>query len=161
MLYATLRYIYKLEIALELMAFTKLSKEEWLKLSQAEKDFITLEFNKSVEQRKRIILYLTRGTALLCVLALFYIGYAQIAAVERTGNIYDKYGSNANCYLCGYQQLRKCECIYWEHGTSPDNMTDYKERLGEYNTQACKGFHVEDTPQGATRFDPILFNFTE
>lgn len=143
------------------MAFTKISKEEWLKLSQEEKDYLTLEFNKSVENRKRTILYMTRGTALLCVLALFYIGYAQVSMAEKTGNIYDKYGENANCYLCGYQELRKCECIYWEHGTTPDNITDYKQRLGEYNTQACKGLQALDTPEGATRFDPFILNITE
>ena len=143
------------------MAFTKISKEEWLKLSQEERDYLTLEFNKSVEKRKRNILYLTRGAAILCIFALFYIGYAQVRAVENIGSIYDKYGENANCYLCGYQELRKCECIYWEKGYTPDNMTDYKERLGIFNTQACKGFHVVNTPEGATRFDPWQINITE
>jgi hypothetical protein len=117
--------------------------------------------NKSVEKRKRTILYLTRGAAILCIFALFYIGYAQVRAVEHINGIYDTYGADANCYLCGYQELRKCECIYWEAGYTPDNMTDYKERLGEYNTQACKGIHVENSTTGAENFNPWIINITE
>jgi hypothetical protein len=40
-------------------------------------------------------------------------------------------------------------------------MTDYKERLGEYNTKACKGMHVLNTPEGATNFNPFKINLSD
>jgi hypothetical protein len=139
----------------------KISKEEWLKLSQEERDYITLKFNESIEKRKRIALYITRGIAIVCVLALFFIGYAQLQASITYGAVKDKYGKDAYCYLCGVESLRKCECIYWEHGYRPDNMTDYKERLGDYNIKACKGLHVSDTAEGATNFNPYQINLSD
>lgn len=140
------------------MSFVKVSKEEWLKLSQEERDYLTLEFNKSVEKRKRIVLAITRGIAVLCVLALLFIGYAQIEASRSYGQIKEKYGNDAYCYLCGVESLRKCECIYWEHGYKPDNITDYKERLGDYNVQVCKGLHMVNTAEGATNFNPWIID---
>jgi hypothetical protein len=139
----------------------KISKEEWLKLSQEERDYITLRFNETIEKRKRVALYVTRGIAIVCVLALFFIGYAQLQASISYGAVKDKYGKDAYCYLCGVESLRKCECIYWELGYRPDNMTDYQERLGEYNIQACKGLHALDTAEGATNFNPFKINLSD
>ena len=73
----------------------KIPKEEWLKLSQEERDYITLRFNESIEKRKRIALYVTRGIAIVCVLALFFIGYAQLQASITYGAVKDKYGEDA------------------------------------------------------------------
>lgn len=137
------------------MSFVKVSKEEWLKLSQEERDYLTLEFNKSVEKRKRIVFAITRGIAVFCVLALLFIGYAQIEASRSYGQIKEKYGKDAYCYLCGVESLRKCECIYWTHGYRPDNMTDYQERLGEYNTQVCKGLRMEEGNMPDKNFNPF------
>ncbi len=140
------------------MSFVKVSKEEWLKLSQEERDYLTLEFNKSVEKRKRIVLAITRGIAVFCVLALLFIGYAQIEASRSYGKVKEKYGNDAYCYLCGVESLRKCECIYWEHGYRPENITDYKDRLGEWNTKACKGLHMVKDAEGATNFNPFIID---
>lgn len=118
--------------------FKKVTKEEWLSLSQEERDYLTFEFNKSVESRKKIILYLTRGAAIFCIMALFYIGYAQVLAANNYGKIHDQYGKDAYCYLCGVESLRQCDCIYWENDFKPDNLTAYKISVGEYNIQQCQ-----------------------
>jgi hypothetical protein len=136
--------------------FKKVSKEEWFKMSQTERDYLTLQFNKSVESRKKTILWVTRGAAILCILALFYIGYAQLKAAENYGKIHDKYGKDAYCYLCGVESLRKCECVYWQLGYRPDNMTDYQKRMGEYNIKSCiAGPTVAEGAEGATNFNPF------
>lgn len=140
------------------MTFQKVSKEEWLKLSQEERDYLTLEFNRSVEKRKRIALFATRGIALFCVLVLIFIGYAQIEASRSYGQIKERYGKDAYCYLCGVESLRKCECIYWSHGSRPDNMTAYKENLGLFNTQTCKGLHMEEGNMPDKNFIPIVID---
>lgn len=141
-------------------SFKKITKEEWLKLSQEEKDYLTFEFNKSVEKRKRIILYTTRISAIFCILALFYIGYAQVLASQTYGKIHDQYGKDAYCYLCGMESLRKCDCIYWQVGYTPDNLTDYKKRVGEYNVQQCKGIGVAEGNEGATNWNPYAINLS-
>jgi hypothetical protein len=137
------------------MKIQKIPKEEWLKLSQEERDYITLRFNDSIEKRKRIALFVTRGIAIFCVFALFFIGYAQLEASRSYGAIKDQYGKDAYCYLCGVESLRKCECIYWSQGTRPENMTEYKLNLGNYNTQVCKGMHVEQGNMPDKNFIPI------
>ena len=122
------------------MSFQKVSKEEWLNLNQEEKDHLTFEFNKSVEKRRKFGLYLTRGIAIVCVLALFYIGYAQIEATKSYGKIKEQYGDNAYCYLCGVESLRRCDCIYWSQDFKPSNMTQYKNDLGNYNSKVCEPY---------------------
>jgi hypothetical protein len=140
------------------MTFQKVSKEEWLKLSQEERDYLTLEFNKSVEKRKRIALFTTRGIALFFVLVLIFIGYAQIEASRSYGQIKEKYGKDAYCYLCGVESLRKCECIYWTHGSKPKNITEYQFDLGDYNTQVCKGLRMEEGNMPNKNFVPIVID---
>lgn len=137
-----------------MISFEKISKEEWLKLSQEEKDYYTLKYNTSVEQRKRIVLIATRAIALLCVLALFYIGYSQIKVAITYGNLQEKYGDEAYCYLCGYHNLRSCDCIYWEQGFQPDNLTKYKEEVGEKNILPCSTKNKENS-----NF-PLIINFS-
>lgn len=125
------------------MAYKKIPLEEWKKLTFAEQEFYRLEFAKSVERRKRAILWTTRGAAILCILALFNIGLAQIKAAENYGKIFDQYGPEANCYLCGKQNYKECECTYQttlEYGNDrieKPNMTLLGMQLGEHNIQNC------------------------
>lgn len=117
------------------MTFQKIPKEQWLKLSKEEKDYYTLEFNKDVEKRKRKTIIVTRGIALLCIFAMFWIGYVQLQAVNNYNEAIDKYGSNGYCYLCGEYAGKKCECQYFSIGyVVPDN---YSTITAEYNAKQC------------------------
>jgi hypothetical protein len=144
------------------MAFQKIPKEEWLKLSQEERDYITLQFNQSIEKRKRTALIVTRGIAIFCVFALFFIGYSQLEASRSYGAIKEKYGNNAYCYLCGLENLKKCECVYT---TTKDfgnievikpNLTKLSLELAENNIQKCLSYeqHIKKLGEEAG------FNFT-
>ncbi len=120
------------------MTYQKISKEEWLKLSKEEKDYLTLDFNKSVEKRKRITIFITRSIALLCVLTLLSMAYFNFSSISKEKQIIEKYGSAGYCYLCGQYASRKCECVYFSNGLKPDNMTKWKSDLAEYNSKSCK-----------------------
>lgn len=127
------------------MSYTKISKEEWLKLSQKEQEYLTLEFNKSVEYRKRIVVLVTRFIALLCIGALIYIGSAQYLAINGYNKVMSDYGSLGNCYLCGLETLRKCECQYDEtknslnqvHWLNESELDSLKNYTAFYNIEPC------------------------
>ncbi|MCK9430214.1 MAG: hypothetical protein M0R17_09445 [Candidatus Omnitrophica bacterium] len=129
------------------MSFKKVSKEEWLKLSQEEKDYLTFEFNKSVEKRKKLTIILTRSLALICIFVLFWIGFVQFKAVNNYNEIIDEYGSDGYCYLCGEYSLKKCECQYFESSfiiNNPNLFENYSTNLANYNTQKCSSLKVND-----------------
>jgi len=118
------------------MDFKKISKEEWMKLSKTEQDFLTLEFNKSVEERKKRTIVVTRTIAVLCVLVLFFIGIGQILMAQNSSAILEKYGVNGYCYLCGEYATKKCDCIYFDTNF-PRDMENYSLELANYNSQVC------------------------
>jgi hypothetical protein len=127
------------------MGLKKIPIETWNTFSQEEKDYHTLEYKKAFERNKRIALISTRGIALLCVLALFFIGFAILNATKEYGQIKDKYGKEAFCYLCGLESLKKCECQYQSLIYSHDDFMlteEYKIQLAEYNSQACNNTKV-------------------
>jgi hypothetical protein len=129
------------------MKFEKISKEEWEKLSQSEKERLTLEFNKSVEQRKMITLILTRGIAIFCILGLFFIGIIQIVTYSDNQKIIEKYGSNGYCYLCGEYSVKQCDCIYFREGQVPEDMNNYSLQVAEENVQQCDSEKVNGNYQ--------------
>lgn len=133
-------------------SFKKISKEEWLKLSQEEKDYLTLQFNQSVESRKKTTLFVTRSIAIFCVLALIFIGYSYLQLSLSYGQIKDKYGPEASCYLCGYENMKQCSCIHLKGKIN--NITSFRENLAEGNIKKC----VETAEK--TEFDMNDLNFT-
>jgi len=128
------------------MTFQKIPKEQWLKLSQEEKNYYTLEFQKSVEKRQRITIFITRAIAIFCIFALFWIGYVQLQAVRNYEVAVDKYGVEGYCYLCGELAFKRCECEYYkemDYGNirMPEpNYTQISNELANYNVQGCKPF---------------------
>jgi hypothetical protein len=130
------------------MTFKKFSKEEWFKLTQYEKDFHTLEFKESVENRIKYTVILTRIIALILIACLLFFGFIQIKAINNYGAIKEQYGKNAFCYLCGLESYRKCECQYISRieGKNDQLLNDLKNlslNLAEYNIQPCKTTAVQ------------------
>jgi len=123
------------------MVLNKIPKDVWMKFSDEEKEYHTLEYKKSFELNKRIIVISTRAIALLCVIALFFIGFAMLNTVKEYGQIKDKYGDQAFCYLCGLESNKKCECEYYStvYGGEDYKLTEnYSLELARYNVQKCK-----------------------
>jgi hypothetical protein len=121
--------------------FKKIPKEEWLKLSKEEQDYYTFEFQKSVEKRKRNTLIVTRGAAILCILALFFIGFSQYMSLEQYGKIKNQYGSMAYCYMCGLENLKKCDCQYLPRLASGGlNRTAYGLEMASWNSKSCQDY---------------------
>lgn len=119
----------------------KIPKEKWMNFSEEEKRFYELEYKKAFERNKRFTVISTRAIALLCVFALFFIGFAMLNAVKEYGQIKDTYGDDAFCYLCGLESLKKCECQYQSTMYSHDDFMlteEYALGLAEYNSQQCE-----------------------
>ncbi|MDD4110171.1 MAG: hypothetical protein PHS54_01305 [Clostridia bacterium] len=112
-----------------------------MNFSEDEKRFYELEYKKAFEKNKRFTVVSTRAIALLCVFALFFIGFAMMNAVKEYGQIKDQYGDQAFCYLCGLESNKKCECQYQSTMYSHDDFMlteEYSLQLAEYNAGECK-----------------------
>lgn len=138
------------------MAFQKIPKEEWLKLSKEEQDYFNLEFNKSVEKRRIITIAITRGIAVGLVIVLFFIGFVQLKVANSANQVIDKYGANGYCYLCGQYTLRMCQCLSFTPDAQPKDMNNYSLELAQYNTRACALNN-----NTLTNFYPIEFNISK
>ena len=128
------------------MAFKKIPKEDWDKMTLNEQHQVRLEFDKSVEQRIKSTVIATRIIAIFLIIALFFIGFAQLKAVNEYGKLKDQYGSQAWCYLCGLEEYKKCECQYFSDYNEKilDDLKNYSKSIAEYNIQDCRGMKVQD-----------------
>lgn len=141
--------------------FEKISKEEWLKLPKEEQDFLNLEFQKSIEKRKRSTIIITRSIALLCILGLFFMGIIQIITYNDNQKIMEKYGMNGYCYLCGEYSLKKCDCSYFSAGFIPQDIKNYTNQIAEYNSNSCdSGSIVRNNPLAGDNFIPGKLNLS-
>ena len=122
------------------MGLKKIPKEVWLKFSKEERSYHELEYKKAFERNKRFTVVSTRIGALLLIIAFFFIGFVMLNAVKEYGQIQDKYGDQAFCYLCGLESHKKCECEYQSGIYDFDDykLTEaYELQLAEYNSKEC------------------------
>lgn len=127
------------------MSLKKIPKEKWMKFSEEEKRFYELEYKKAFEKSRKFTIVSTRIIALLCVFALFFIGFAMLQQVKEYGKIKDQYGSQAFCYLCGLETHKKCECEYYStvYGYDDYKLTEeYFLELAEHNSEKCEGSKI-------------------
>lgn len=130
------------------MSYSKIKLEDWKKLSQEERDYHTLEFNKSVEVRKKWTVISTRVIALGLIVVLFFIGYVQLENVRNYNQKIDKLGTLGFCALCGEYTMKKCECQYatlYNAGSNKPNeinKTKIALELSDYNGQQCQPYSV-------------------
>jgi len=100
-------------------------------------DILTLV---SKEKFRRKLLIATRLIAIFLVCAILWIGYLQITYVKGINAIKSEYGPLAYCYLCGYENLRKCSCQYRpdiEREMGFFNLTRIQEETALGNTLPC------------------------
>lgn len=127
------------------MSLQKIPKEQWMKFTEDEKRFHELEYKKAFEKNRRLMIISTRAIALICVFALLFLGFALLQNAKEYGQIKDKYGSQAFCYLCGLETHKSCECVYYSTVYGYDNYKltdDYILQLAESNTDRCNGSRV-------------------
>jgi len=139
------------------MSLKKIPKEKWMTLSEDQKRYYELEYKKEFERNKRLTVVSTRFIALLCVFALFFIGFAMLNAVKEYGQIKDKYGPQAFCYLCGLETHKSCGCVYYSKVYGSDSYKldkDYFLKVAEDNTASCNGTKIIGS-QGNTFTDAI------
>ena len=127
------------------MSLNKIPRKVWVNFSEDEKRFRELEYKKAFEKNRRFMIISTRAIALICVLALFFIGFAMLQSVKEYGQIKDQYGSQAFCYLCGLETKKSCSCVEYSalYGYDDYKLTDeFLLELAEGNTQRCNGSRV-------------------
>lgn len=102
---------------------------------------VLTEINKEVFKR-RLSLFRsisTRVIALLLVLAIVWVGVVQLHYAKDVATVKNKYGSQAYCYLCGIETLKRCSCQYLPTITSiPINRTDIGLNTAAFNIQPCE-----------------------
>jgi hypothetical protein len=99
----------------------------------------------------------TRVIALICVFALFFIGFAMLQNAKEYGQIKDQYGSQAFCYLCGLENKKSCGCVEYSTVYKNDQYKlteEYALQLAESNALPCNGSRIIGS-QGAA------YDFTE
>ena len=126
------------------MTFKKIPLEDWKKMTLAEQGYVNLEFQKSVEKRQVVTIIATRVVAIFFIIALFYIGYAQIEQARLIDSKVKEYGSYGYCALCGEYNMKKCECQYVKRYYSGNilvdegfNATKLAQELADYNSKSC------------------------
>lgn len=135
----------------------KIPKSVWMNFSEDEKRFHELEYKKAFERNKRFTIISTRAVALLCIFALFFIGFAMLNQVKEYGQIKDQYGDDAFCYLCGLQSMKSCECVYTSTMYNYDDFMlteEFRLQLAEGNTKTCQRTKVIGT-QGNNGLDEL------
>ncbi len=111
-----------------------------MNFSEDEKRFHELEYQKAFERNRQLTIISTRVIAVICIFALFFVGFAMLNSAKEVGIIKDKYGSQAYCYLCGLETHKSCSCEYYSTVYKYDNykLTDeYYLKLAEDNSQRC------------------------
>jgi len=109
----------------------------------------------SKEKFRRRLLISTRLIAIFLVCAIIWIGYLQITYVKEVNTIKSKYGTLAYCYLCGYENLRKCSCQYRpeiEKSMGIFNITAVQEETALANVAECP---VLETNQSSNFLDTL------
>lgn len=134
--------------------FKPIPKVEWEKMSDDEKNWANLEFQKDKAKARHTLLMFTRGVAILLILFVFYLWYGQLAHVQEISEYRRLYGNDFGCYLCGKENLRQCECTYnvdyWKANFDRENYSEY---LGEYNIQECP---IKELYGGEIEFNEAL-----
>lgn len=123
--------------------FKPIPKAEWDKMSDDEKNWANLEYQKDKAASRHKILMFTRVVALALIGFIFYLWYSQIAYVQDVSEIRREYGNDYACYLCGKENLKQCECTYNRDYFRKDfDRENFSLYLAEYNTQACKPLYL-------------------
>lgn len=140
------------------MSLEKIPKKVWMNFSEEEKRYHELEYKKAFENNRKFMIVSTRAVALLCVLALFFIGFAMLQSVKEYGQIKDQYGPQAFCYLCGLETKKSCSCVEYSvlYGYDSYKLTDeYALQLAENNAKKCNGSRVVGTQGNAFGQDDL------
>lgn len=121
--------------------FQKLTREEWSKLTPQERENERHLLKVSQEKYRRLMLLGSRILALLLVASVFWVGFSTYVYKNDLTKIYDEYGKDTHCYLCGVASLKSCSCVYYPGVLIENiNITAEAERLGFQNVQECESY---------------------
>jgi hypothetical protein len=96
---------------------------------------ILTQANKEKFRRRMVIA--SKGIGILLVLAIFWIGWIQIAYMKEVNQLKAEYGPKAYCYLCGKENFKRCDCQYFYNAGQDINRSAIAEELALYNAMTC------------------------
>lgn len=104
---------------------------------------ILTEINKEKFKRKLSLFRAigSRTLALLLIIAIFVFSYVNYSYASDIRQYRADYGEQWSCYLCGYESLKSCSCVYQSElllMSDNFNLTSFKEALGTQNIQQCE-----------------------
>lgn len=94
------------------------------------------------EKFRRKLLIASRIIAIFFILAIFFIGFVQINYAKEFNKLKSEHGSLAYCYLCGLENLRRCECQY-VYELQEIDIKQYSKNLAENNIRKCDDLNKE------------------
>ena len=82
--------------------------------------------------RKRLLIA-SRIIAIALIIAIIYVGWVNY----KYGTIFE--GKSA-CYRCGYENMRRCECVYLPELVQQEvvNISAMRDELANYNDKMCE-----------------------
>ena len=84
---------------------------------------------------KRLISIIRISIAIGLVLSILLFCYLNYSYAKNINELRKEYGPIWSCYLCGYENLRTCSCMYsYENIEITENM---KEDIGSSNILKC------------------------
>ena len=100
---------------------------------------------ESQERFRRKLSIASRIIAIMLIGAIVFIGFIQIQYAKDIGALKDKYGSLASCYLCGQENLRKCECQYIPQLLADSsNISAIAEQTARNNVLRCPNVNSQE-----------------
>lgn len=118
----------------------KFSKEEWFNLTKEEQIYHRMIWEKEKHFWNRIAIISSRILSIFLILSIGWIGYIQLIYVNDVNEIKTQYGDDAYCYLCGYETVKQCNCVYLtdaEMEYYKHSETDIRVLMANYNIRTC------------------------
>lgn len=104
-----------------------LSKEELELIASIDKDIYF----------KKMMSIFRISIATILVIAVLWFCWINYMYAKDITKLRKEYGAMFGCYLCGYENLRSCNCFY-NYDNSIDVTEEFKLGLGRFNTQRCE-----------------------
>jgi len=94
----------------------------------------------------RMIRLVKLSIAVGLVLSICYFGWVNYSYANDIRQAKSDYGADWSCYMCGYESMRSCSCVY-----STNKITeDFRKDLGNNNVAECKQQDTRIIPENFT-----------
>jgi len=101
----------------------------------------------------RMIRLVKLSIAIGLVLSICYFGWVNYVYANDIRQAKVLYGDDWSCYICGYESMRSCSCIY----DRVDITEDFRTDLGNNNVAECEAMNNLPSLDSLDNFTIPLF----